>query len=165
MASTYTWSLVSGSLPPGLTLDTGATGRTTTLTGTPSSTGTYNFTVRITNDISGAFDDQAYTVEIVAIYLEVTPDIGLPVSDMFNPAVNPKLERWLSTDLTDLGPSADYSDKYNPVRDLRFYFDAGSGNRVYQVPAPLVEGLNSIGRRYLWRASDAPNDVKEIYIV
>lgn len=164
MASTYTWSVQSGSLPPGLSLG-GSTSLTETLAGTPTTSGTYNFTLRCTNDISGAFDDQAYTMDVLEPTIELTPDLGRPVSEMFDPGTNPKLERWAYTSLNDLGPSADYSDKYNPVRDLRFYLDFGSGNRVYQVPASLVEGLNSIGRRYLWRVSTSPNDVKEIYIV
>ncbi|HEX5735108.1 MAG TPA: DUF4214 domain-containing protein [Blastocatellia bacterium] len=46
----YTWSLVSGSgsLPPGLNLSTNGT-----ITGTPTTTGTFNFTVRVTDAASG----------------------------------------------------------------------------------------------------------------
>lgn len=41
----YTWSRISGSLPPGLSLSSRGT-----ISGTPTSTGTYTFTVRITDD-------------------------------------------------------------------------------------------------------------------
>lgn len=58
----YTWALDSGALPTGTTLDTAATGLSTTLTGTPTA-GTYNFTVRITDSVA-ATDTQAYTVVI-----------------------------------------------------------------------------------------------------
>lgn len=67
MASTYTWSLQSGSLPPGTSLSLGETDLDITLTGTPTTLGTFNFVVRITNDISGAFDDQAFSVVIDSV--------------------------------------------------------------------------------------------------
>jgi len=41
----YRWSLISGSLPPGLSLS-----GTGTISGTPASTGTYNFVARVTDD-------------------------------------------------------------------------------------------------------------------
>lgn len=47
-----------------MSLDTGATDLSSALTGTPTAAGTFVFTVRITNDISGAFDDQELTVTV-----------------------------------------------------------------------------------------------------
>ena len=44
-----TWSLASGSLPPGLSLDSGGV-----ISGTPTSTGTSNFTVRVTDGANSA---------------------------------------------------------------------------------------------------------------
>lgn len=67
---TYTWSLSAGSLPPGLTLDTGTTGTTTTISGVPTTIGTYNFTVRADGP-AGATGTRAYTVTI--IYLAADP--------------------------------------------------------------------------------------------
>jgi DNA-binding beta-propeller fold protein YncE len=58
---TVTYSLVSGALPPGLVLGS--------VSGTPTTPGTYNFTVRATDTISGigAFsDDQTYTITVAA---------------------------------------------------------------------------------------------------
>ncbi|MCB9894172.1 MAG: hypothetical protein H6839_06980 [Planctomycetes bacterium] len=60
----YTWSLSSGTLPGGLTLDTASTTLTTTLSGTPNTPGTFNFTVQITN--GSASDTQSYQVDITA---------------------------------------------------------------------------------------------------
>lgn len=66
MASTYTWEVVSGTVPPGLTVDVGETDLDTTVTGTATIPGTYVFTVRITNDVSSDFDDQEYTIEVLS---------------------------------------------------------------------------------------------------
>jgi DNA-binding beta-propeller fold protein YncE len=58
---TVTYSLASGTLPPGLSLGS--------ITGTPTTAGTYTFTVRATdaNGVIGSFvDDQSYTITIAA---------------------------------------------------------------------------------------------------
>ncbi len=55
-----TWSVSAGSLPPGVTLNPS----TGLLSGTPTSAGTYTFTVRIV-DVSGQSDTRAATVTIV----------------------------------------------------------------------------------------------------
>ncbi|MCA8915435.1 MAG: putative Ig domain-containing protein [Planctomycetes bacterium] len=60
----YTWSLSSGTLPGGLTLDTAAVGLTSSLSGNPTTPGTFNFTVQITN--GSATDTQSYQVDITA---------------------------------------------------------------------------------------------------
>jgi len=44
----YTWAIASGSLPAGLTLNTSSGG----ITGTPSASGTSNFTARVTDNVS-----------------------------------------------------------------------------------------------------------------
>jgi len=75
----FTWTVVAGSLPPGVTLDSG----TGVLSGTPTASGTFTFTVRAT-DAGGAFDDQQLTLVVNAPTLTsiaVTPanpaiDIG-----------------------------------------------------------------------------------------
>lgn len=61
--ATYTWSY-SGTLPPGLTLDTSSTTYTTTLSGTPTADGTYNFTVEVS--VAGDSASRAYTVDVAA---------------------------------------------------------------------------------------------------
>lgn len=43
----HEWSLASGALPPGVTLDEAATGSTTSLSGSPTAAGTYQFTVGV----------------------------------------------------------------------------------------------------------------------
>ena len=53
----FTWTLSGGSLPPGITLTSGV------LQGTPTATGTYNFTVQVTDTASGSAS-QAFTMVI-----------------------------------------------------------------------------------------------------
>lgn len=56
-----TWSRVSGELPPGVGFDGTTAGGI--VAGTPSKSGTYDFTVRV-SDASGATDDQDFSVTI-----------------------------------------------------------------------------------------------------
>jgi large repetitive protein len=42
----YTWSIIAGALPPGLTMDSNGN-----ITGTPTTIGTYNFTVQFVDPI------------------------------------------------------------------------------------------------------------------
>ena len=58
--SPFTWSVASGTLPPGLTLNAS----TGLLSGTPTTAGTYSFTVKVT-DSSGLSDTAPLTVTII----------------------------------------------------------------------------------------------------
>jgi hypothetical protein len=64
-AAPYTWSLASGQLPPGLTLQTFSDPRDADneLTGTPTKAGTYAFTMRL-NDYPGQQVTQKFTLVI-----------------------------------------------------------------------------------------------------
>lgn len=57
----YTWAVTVGTLPTGLSLDT----MTGAITGTPTTPGTSNFTVQVTDDVS-ATDTQALSITIDA---------------------------------------------------------------------------------------------------
>ena len=57
-----TWS-ISGSLPPGLTIVPPPTGPSVTISGTPTSQGTFPFTVRVT-DTLGQFATRAFSITI-----------------------------------------------------------------------------------------------------
>jgi len=55
----YTWSVVAGALPPGLELPR----QENTISGTPTTAGTFTFTVRVTDDL-GAFSDKELSITI-----------------------------------------------------------------------------------------------------
>ena len=72
---TLTWSISVGSLPPGLRIGPPSTGPSVTISGTPGSQGTFNFTVRVTDSL-GQFDTQA---------LSITINLAHPASDIRRP--------------------------------------------------------------------------------
>jgi len=73
-----TWNLSSGSLPPGLTLDTSTTNTTTTISGTPTTPGFYSFQVAATyNESANTTDTQNYTIDICTPTL--TPSSASPL--------------------------------------------------------------------------------------
>jgi hypothetical protein len=55
-----TWSISSGALPPGLSIGPG----TGTISGTPTTAGSYNFTVKVV-DSKGNFGTQAFTMKVL----------------------------------------------------------------------------------------------------
>ena len=55
----YTWSVVAGTLPAGLELPR----RENTISGTPTTAGTFTFTVRVTDDLD-AFSEQTFSITI-----------------------------------------------------------------------------------------------------
>jgi hypothetical protein len=61
-----TFSLVSGSFPPGLSPFSGADQRTLQLSGTPSQAGDFTFTIRAT-DANGNFMSKAFTLHVLGI--------------------------------------------------------------------------------------------------
>ena len=56
----YSWSVVAGTLPPGLELPR----RENTISGTPTTAGTFTFTVRVTDDL-GAFSEKELSITIM----------------------------------------------------------------------------------------------------
>lgn len=59
-AGGFTWSVTAGSLPSGLTLASSGT-----ISGTPTATGTFNFTAQVKDSV-GTTASQAYTVSIAS---------------------------------------------------------------------------------------------------
>ena len=63
----YTWSLASGSLPPGLVLSPSGT-----ITGTPTASGTFTFTIKAT-DASAGTDSKSFTIVVAGVGTDVDP--------------------------------------------------------------------------------------------
>jgi len=85
-AAPYTWSLASGQFPPGLTLQTFSDPRDANdeLAGTPTTAGTYHFTMRLT-DYNGQQATQQFTFTIDSpLQISTTPlatgTVGVPYS-------------------------------------------------------------------------------------
>jgi hypothetical protein len=62
----YVWSMVGGSLPPGLTVDTSSTTATVNVSGVPTETGKWTFTMRVEDQSSGDWAEQEITLKINA---------------------------------------------------------------------------------------------------
>lgn len=67
----YTYTLTSGALPAGLTLDNG--GATAQITGTSTATGTFNFTYDITDTSTGFVTTLTGTIQVNAATLAIGP--------------------------------------------------------------------------------------------
>jgi hypothetical protein len=102
--SPYTWSLLSGTIPPGKTISSGGT-----YSGTPTTAGTYNFTVAIVDSIGG-IDNQA-------------------LSQVINPAT-PGGQTTVQ--------NANFADTYIGGTDSSENFGSDNALRVYQWPAYTV---------------------------
>jgi hypothetical protein len=96
-AGPYTWSIVAGSLPNGLTLAVSTT-TTTTISGTPTVRATFSFTVRVTDGV--LTDDQPYTVTVQPTALTILPvaarqaAVGLAYSQTFTATGGPGSPTW-----------------------------------------------------------------------
>jgi hypothetical protein len=70
----FSWTVVAGSLPNGMVLGVAPDGVSGALTGTPTTPGTYNFTVKVTDSI-GDFGTQPLTLLVNAL-VSTTADSG-----------------------------------------------------------------------------------------
>jgi hypothetical protein len=98
-ATPWQWSVSSGAAPTGLTLS--GTGRTATLSGTPTAAGVFSFTVQAEDSV-GTTDTQAYTVTIATAGgpLAITP-MALDPATVNRP--------WTAVQLTATGGATPYT--------------------------------------------------------
>ncbi len=85
---TFTWSVSSGSLPAGLSLGT-STGKTNTIAGTPTTAGTSNFSIRVTNGTSSTTQAFAMTIFAAATSTPTTTNLVLNPSFVTPDPANP----------------------------------------------------------------------------
>ena len=83
-SSTYTWSVVAGALPPGVSLVPGLSGpNTTSLAGAPAVAGIYTFTLRATDTANGAvFAERVFTQRVGSTQLVSPPVAIAPTADL-----------------------------------------------------------------------------------
>ncbi len=74
MNATLTWSIPTGALPPGLSLNTS----TGAITGNPTTTGVYNFTVMVQINFTGFMDQRQLSLNINTPKLTITTNSPLP---------------------------------------------------------------------------------------
>lgn len=165
MASTYTWSVISGTVPPGLSLTLSETDLDIDVTGTPTLHGNYSFTVRIENDVSGAFDEQAYSIYVdPGPSVLLAPDTGQSMDYLFDYTQNPKLVVLPAYQMEDVTGDP-IPSKYQAANGLVFEADLGSGVLTYRAPKDITQKLTRISGRYLWCVSTDLDTVYEIRIV
>lgn len=70
----FTWTVQSGALPTGVNLD-GSTTSTVGIMGTPSATGTFQFTIRVTDSLNAHDDSGSYTVRITQLSLTINSSV------------------------------------------------------------------------------------------
>jgi len=73
----YIWSITAGSLPPGLSLSTVGSPGSGLISGTPTTAGTYPFTVQV-RDSAGDTDSAGYSIIISAVSFTITSLSPLP---------------------------------------------------------------------------------------
>ncbi|HEX9020490.1 MAG TPA: Ig domain-containing protein, partial [Nitrospirota bacterium] len=75
----YTWSISAGSLPPGLSIGVIST-PTTTISGIPTASGIYTFTVQA-RDSGGNTDTKNYSITVNAAKVTISPSLTSPLQD------------------------------------------------------------------------------------
>ena len=105
----YSWSIAAGALPAGLTLAQAGTPNTT-ISGTPTEDGTFDFTVRV-SDSAGGTGTRAFTLVVDASVLPVVINVTETIVVTDGPALLPSAmigitERIAVTDTPALLPSA-----------------------------------------------------------
>lgn len=126
----YSWTLTSGSLPPGITLN-GAD-----LRGTPTTAGVSQFTVRVT-DSKNATASQPCTLQIAAENLPRLTMSGTPATaqSLEQPAVTLALTRAFSIPLSGRLTLAFEPDADNPADDPAIQFSTGGRSVDFTIPA------------------------------
>lgn len=130
-APPYAWALVSGSLPPGITLSSSGV-----VSGTPERAGTYYFTASV-RDAAGATASKSFGLVVA---LPPTPAISIiGVADSVSPAEQLAFDVGLSSsyplDITGTVTLTFEPDAVNPSDDPSVQFSAGGRAIDFLIPA------------------------------
>lgn len=189
----YSWSLTSGALPAGLTLAASGT-PSTTITGTPTSFGVFNFTVRVTDSgnsqTSGDFSIEVASADrwyafigdaridaVNEVFIAGIPGLAPPSVIVLNPVISGaaastnELHNQFSPDGTKIAFRGDF--RIDGTNELFISDLIGSvpGTPVL-VNAPMVTGGAVIdfvwapdSSRLIYSADQEVNDRNELYYV
>ena len=134
--STSTIAVLTGSLPAGMTLNSGAR----TITGTPTTLGTYNFTLRETHSDAADHDTA------LSIVVSAAGDSGLPTptavwtSDEYalDPTIN--MTEAVEGDVAaiEISTSSDFSSLYGSATNTIDAGEAASGSLTFDTPTLLT---------------------------
>jgi hypothetical protein len=142
----YTWAIVQGSLPTGLssapTVTQSCTGCALVISGTPTATGTYPFTVKLTDTLNNTVQ-QALTIVINSgTPPQITSPIGLTLAT---------ISQSYSYTFAATGGSGGYQWSFigNPPDPSLTLSSAGVLSGTSTVPNDCVEGVNEwVGSSY-----------------
>jgi len=127
----YTWTVSSGTLPPGLSLNA-TSGQ---VAGTPSSAGVYTFTVRVA-DKSGSSATRSYTIRITNAPLPAVSITGASgtVAAKQQPEVRVQLAAAYGIDLSGTMTLTFAPDAVNPSDDAAVQFESGGRTISFTIP-------------------------------
>jgi hypothetical protein len=141
--SPYSWSITQGALPGGLTLN-GASGA---IGGSPASTGTFNFTVQIT-DAAKATTTRVHTIVVGIPALPNVSVSGLPadVQPLEQPALDIALDTPYPVAITGTLSLTFTPGGANPVDDPAVQFSTGGRSATFTIPANATHAAFGSGQ-------------------
>jgi hypothetical protein len=135
----YTWSITGGSLAPGLSLSAAGA-----ITGTPTSAGTFNFTVQV-KDSNGATAIQAFSISITPPSLPQVNVSGVPESASSAQQINFSVELASAypLDITGTITLTFTPDAVAPADDPAIQFSTGGRTANFKIMANTTKAVFS----------------------
>ena len=134
----YVWTVASGTLPPGLAIDSNSN----SITGTPTSGGTFGFTLQVT-DSSGGSATSDYTLNATLPAAPSVSIVGLP--DPGNAADQPSFSVSLATpyplQITGQIVMTFTPDAVIPIDDASIQFATGGRSVNFTIPAGTTTAM------------------------
>jgi len=147
----YTYSLIGGSLPPGMLLSSGGA-----VGGTPTTAGHFSFTVRATDD-NGCFNSKSYGISVICPTITINPSslspglIGLPYAENLSGANGkaPYTFAYTASLPPGLGATPNGGITGTPTTAGNYFFDVAAtdangctGTRSYMIRVTACPTIN-----------------------
>jgi hypothetical protein len=148
----YSWSISQGSLPGGMSLS-GASG---TISGSPTSSGTFNFTVQV-SDAANTTATRVHTIVVGVPALPAVSVSGLPgdVQALQQPSLDISLDSPYPVAITGTVSLAFTPGSANPVDDPAVQFSTGGRSATFTIPANATHAAFGSGQFALQTGSVA----------